>query len=89
MTRQASRRASRARPARSAHRARGADDLSGIVELVRLGKVGNVAGVDHERWLGRERTNLSDGFLEGAKRVRIHRLHMKANVAVRDLRERE
>src|SRR6202007_884488 len=38
---------------------RGTNDLSGIVKLVRLGKMGNVAGVDHERWLGRGGPNLT------------------------------
>ena len=42
--------------------------------------MGDIARMDHKRRLGGERTDLGDGFLEGAERVRVHGLHVEADV---------
>ena len=47
----------------------------------------DVAGVDHERWLGRHRLDLVDGLFQRADRIRIGRF-VEADMAVADLQER-
>src|ERR1700680_2334851 len=44
--------------------------------------------MDHESWLGRQRDDLADRFLERAPRIGIARL-VEAHVAVADLQEGE
>ena len=65
-----------------------ADHLCGIVELIGLGEMGDVAGVDHEGRLLRQRADLGDRLLKRRQRVRVGRL-VEADMAVADLQEGE
>src|SRR5581483_8818790 len=64
------------------------DDPVGVVELLRRRQVADVAGVDHERRLGRQRVHPGDGLFQRAERVRIGGL-VEADMAVADLQERQ
>ena len=64
----------------------GLDDAVGVVELLRLRQVGDVAGVDHELGLGRQRLHLGDRLLQRAGGVGIGGL-VEADMAVADLKE--
>src|SRR6202040_3620242 len=64
------------------------DDAIGVVELGRLGEMRDIAGMNDECWLRRERADLLDGFLERADGIRIGGL-VEADMAVADLQERE
>ena len=62
--------------------------LLGVVELGRLRQMGDVAGVDHEGRLDRQRLDLVDGFFQRAERIGVGRL-VEADMAVADLQEGE
>ena len=64
------------------------DDLVGVVELGGLRQMRDVAGVDHERRLRRQRLDAADGLLQRALGVGIGGL-VEAHVAVADLQEGE
>ena len=63
-----------------------ADDLGRVVELLRLGEMGDVAGVDHEGGLARQRGDLVDRLLQGRARVGVGGL-VEADMAVGNLDE--
>ena len=65
------------------------DDLVGVVELRCRRQMADVAGVDHEGGLGRQRIDLGDALLKRAERIGIRRLEVEADMAVADLQERQ
>ena len=64
------------------------DDAVGVVELRFQRQMADVAGMDHEGRLVRQRIDLGDGLFERAERIRIGRL-VEADMAVADLQEGE
>src|SRR6185437_11317884 len=64
------------------------DNLIGVVEFRRLGQMRDVAGMDHESGLYRNRLDLADRLFQRALGVRVGRL-VEAHMAVSDLQERE
>ena len=64
------------------------DDAVGVVELAHLRQMTDVAGMDHEGGLLRQRDDLADRFLQRAARIGIGRL-VEAHMAVADLQEGE
>ena len=62
------------------------DDAIGVVELGRLGEMRDVAGMNDEGRLHRQRVDLVDRFLERADGIRIGGL-VEADMAVADLQE--
>src|SRR3984957_1383381 len=65
-----------------------ADDLIGVVELLGLRQMRDVAGMDHERRLGRHGDDLADRFPQRAERIGIGRL-VETDMAVGNLQETE
>ena len=65
-----------------------ADKLLGVVELCRFRKMRDVAGVQHEGRLVRDRLNPVDGFFQRIDGMRISGF-VEADVAIGNLQERE
>ena len=65
-----------------------ADQLMRVVEFLGLGEMGDVAGVQHEGGLGRQRLDLANRLFQRGARVRIGGLG-EADMAVGDLHEGE
>src|SRR5947209_14010687 len=64
------------------------DQLVGVVEFLLFGEMADVAGVNHEGWLLRQRLDLRDRLAQRRQCVRIGRL-VEADMAVAYLQKRE